>query len=86
MGKWCEFHNSPTHSTNECQAKHSLVVELKEPESDEFSDSESELEKGNDEGKQIIDADPSSIVATTKIQREDTEDLEEGEHLFHLQM
>ena len=19
--KWCEFHNSPTHSTNDCQAK-----------------------------------------------------------------
>ena len=21
IGKWCEFHNSPTHSTNECRAK-----------------------------------------------------------------
>ena len=77
-GKWCEFHNSPTHSTNECWAKQSLVAELKAPESDAFSNPESEPNKGNDKGKQIIDADPSAIVATTKIQREDPEDPKEG--------
>ena len=66
-GKWCEFHNSHTHSTNECRAKRSLVAELKEPESDVLSDPESEPEKGKDKGKQIIDADPSAIFATTKI-------------------
>ena len=59
------------------------MAELKAPESDAFSDPESELDKGNDKGKQIIDADPSAIVATTKIQREDPE---EGERLFHSQM
>ena len=51
--KWCEFHNSPTHSTNECRAKQSLVAELKEPESDAFYDPELEPDKGNDKGKQI---------------------------------
>ena len=30
--KWCEFHNSPTHSTSECRAKQSLVADLKAPE------------------------------------------------------
>ena len=85
-GKWCEFHNSHTHSTNECRAKHSLVAELKEPESDVLSDPELEPEKGKDKGKKIIDVDPSAIFATTKIQREDPEDPEEGERLFHSQM
>ena len=58
------------------------MAELKAPESDAFSDPELELDKGNDKGKQIIDVDPSAIVATTKIQREGPEDPEEGEHLF----
>ena len=66
-GKWCEFHNSPTHSTNKCRAKQSLVAELKASESDAFSDPELEPDKGNDKGKQIIDADPSAIITTTKI-------------------
>ena len=59
------------------------MAELKLPESDAFFDPELEPDKGNDKGKQIIDADPSAIVATTKIQREDPE---EGECLFHSQM
>ena len=62
------------------------MVELKAPESDAFSDPELELDKGNDKGKQIIDADPSAIVANTKLHREDTEDPEEGDFLFHSQM
>ena len=62
------------------------MAELKEPESDVLSDPESEPGKGKEKGKQIIDADPSAIVATTKIQREDPEDPEEGERLFHSQM
>ena len=67
MGKWCEFHNNPTHSKNEFRAKQSLVVKLKAPESDAISDPELEPDKGNDKGKNIIDVDPSAIVATTKI-------------------
>ena len=82
----CEFHNSPTHNTNECRAKQSLVAKLKAPKSNAFSDPESKPEKGNDKGKQIIDADPSAIAATTKIQRKDPEDREEGERLFQSQM
>ena len=60
-----------------------MVAELKAPESNAFSDPESELDKGNEKGKKIIDAEPRSIVATINIQREDPEDPEEGEHLFH---
>ena len=68
MGKWCEFHKSPTHNTSECWAKQSLVAEKKASELDAHSDTESEPEKGNDRGKKIIDADPNAIVSTTKIQ------------------
>ena len=32
-GKWCELHNNPIYNTNDCQAKQSLVAELKAPES-----------------------------------------------------
>ena len=69
MGKWCEFHRSSTHNTIECRDKQSLVVELKALESDACFDSESEPDKGNDKGKQIIDADPNATVAKMKIQR-----------------
>ena len=85
-GKWCEFHNSPTHSTNKCQVKQSLVVELKAPESNACSDPEPEPEKGDDKGKKIIEAYPNSIVATTNLHSEDPEDTEEGERLFHSQI
>ena len=83
MGKWCEFHKSPNHNTSECQAKQSLVAEIKASESDAYSNIESEPKKGNDRGKNIIDAEPNATVATTKIQKEEPEDSEEEERLFH---
>jgi len=43
------------------------VVELKVSESDTGSNFESEPNKGNEKGKQIIDAEPSATMATTKI-------------------
>ena len=45
------------------------MVELKASKSDACSEPEPELKKGNGKGKQIIDADPSTIVATAKIQK-----------------
>jgi hypothetical protein len=59
---------------------------LKASESDACSDSESEPDKGNDRGKQIIDAEPNATVATMKIQKEEPEDPEEAERLFHSKM
>ena len=64
MRKWCEFHKSSTHNTSEYRAKQSLVTELKASESDACSDFESELDKGNDKGKHIIDAKPNATVVT----------------------
>ena len=66
-GKWCEFNKSPTHNTSECRTKQLLVAELKASELDACSDPESEPDKGNGKGKQIIDAEPSATVATAKI-------------------
>lgn len=42
--------------------------------------------KGNDKGKHIIDVEPSSIVATTEIQKIYPEGPEEGERIFHSYM
>jgi len=61
------------------------VVELNSSDSDACSDTELELDKGNDKGKHIIDVEPSATVATSKVQKIEPEDLEEGEHLFHSQ-
>ena len=55
-------------------------------ESDACSDFEPEPGKGNGKGKQIIDADPSATVATAKIRKNEPEEPEEGERLFHSQM
>ena len=49
-------------------------------------DSESELDNENEKRKQIIDAKPSATVTTTNLQREDLEDPQEGESLFHSEM
>ena len=81
--KWCEFHKSPTHNPSEFWTKKALVAELKASESDACFDPEPEPNKGNGKGKQIIDADPSATVATAKIKKNEPEDPEEGEHLFH---
>ena len=82
-GKWCEFHKSSTHNTSECWAKQSLVAEMRASESDACSNSELEPNNVNDKGKQIIDVEPNATVATTKIQKEELEDPEEAERLFH---
>ena len=45
----------------------SLVTEMKASRSNACSDFESEPEKEDYKGKHIIDAEPNTIVATTKI-------------------
>eukprot|EP00253_Pinus_taeda_P006139 PITA_06139 len=50
------------------------------------SDSESEPDKGNDKGKQIIDTELNATLATMKIQEEEPKDPAEEECLFHSQM
>jgi hypothetical protein len=74
MRKWCELHKISTHNTSECRAKQSLVAEMRASESDACSDAKSEPENGNDRGKQIIDAEPNTTVATMNIQKEEPED------------
>jgi hypothetical protein len=63
-------------------SKKSLVAEVKASESDAGSDSESKPERG----RQIIDAEPSATIATTKLQPGEPDEPEEGEHLFHSHM
>jgi len=82
-GKWCEFQKSSAHNTSECRAKQSMVAELKVSESDGCSNFESEPDKRNDKGKQIIDVEPNATISTMKIQKEEPEDPEEDECLFH---
>ena len=59
------------------------MAKIKDFESDAYSDTESEPKKGNEKGKKIINADPNATVATMKIQKEEIEDSEEEERLFH---
>ena len=65
-GKWCDFHKSPWHNTDECRSKQSLVAEIKDKKPNPDSESDSE----NTGKRQIIDADPTAIVATAAIQPE----------------
>jgi len=58
------------------------VVELKDSDSEVDSDSKSNTEGG----KQIIDVEPSAMVATTKVCPSKPKEPEEGECLFHSQM
>ena len=36
-GKWCEFHKIPWHNTDACHSKQSLLVEIKDKESNLYS-------------------------------------------------
>ena len=62
------------------------MADIKASESDAYSDTESEPEKGNDRGKKIIDLEPNATVSTTNIQKEEPEYSEDEERLFHSQM
>jgi len=59
------------------------VAELKASKSNAGSNSKPKLDKGADKEKKINYVEPSATVATTKIQKIDLEDLEEGERLFN---
>ena len=62
------------------------MANIKASESYAYSEIESKPKKGNDKGKNIIDAEPNATVSTTKIQKEEPEDSEEEKRLFHSQM
>ena len=59
------------------------MANIKASELDAYSDTKLKSEKGNGRGKKIIDAEPNATIATTKIQKEEPEDSEEEERLFH---
>ena len=59
------------------------MAELRVSELDACFDFELEPDKGNDKGKQIIDVEPNATISTMKIQKEEPEDPEEDECLFH---
>jgi hypothetical protein len=44
-GNWCEFHNIPWHNTDESHSIQSLVVQLKDKESNPDLDPDSENNK-----------------------------------------
>jgi hypothetical protein len=62
------------------------VDEMRASESNEHSDTESKPEKGNERGTDIIDVDHNATISTMNMQKEETEDPEEEERLFHSQM
>ena len=80
--KWWDFHKNPWHNTDECLSKKSLVVEIKDKESNIDSESDSE----NNGKRQIIDADPTTTFTIATIQPEEPADPEEWECIFHSHM
>jgi len=80
--KWCDLHKIPWNNTDECRLKQSLVVKVKDKDPNPYLKSDPK----NIENGQIIDAGPTSIVATATIQPEEIVDPKEGERLFHSQM
>jgi hypothetical protein len=59
-----------------------LGVEIKE----KYMNPDSEFDLENNGRRQIIDADPTIVVATATIQPKEPADHEEGESLFHSHM
>ena len=59
---------------------------MKASESNACFHPELEPNKGNGKGKQIIDVEPNVTITTAKIQKNEPEDPEEGERIFHSQM
>ena len=41
IGKWCDFHKIPSHNTDECHSKQSLVAKLKDKETNPDSEYDS---------------------------------------------
>jgi len=62
------------------------VVELKAYELDACSESDSEIDKGNDKGKHIVDVKPCAIISTTNIQKHEPEYREDREWFMHSHM
>jgi hypothetical protein len=58
------------------------VAEVKASKSDAGFDSKSELERG----RWIIDTEPIATIATTKLHPGESDEPEEGKHLFHSKM
>ena len=63
-GKWCDFQKKTQHNTDECHSKNALVAEIKDKE----LNLDLEFNYGNTGKRQIIDAEPTAIVAIATIQ------------------
>jgi len=76
------IHKIPSHSTDECRSKQSLVAKIKEND----SNPDSKYDSKNIGRRQIIDTYPNVTIATITVQPEELEDPKEGESLFHSHM
>ena len=63
-GKWCDFQKIPWHTTDECLSKLSFLAKIKDNDLNPHSESDSD----NTGKGQIINANPTAIVATATIQ------------------